>query len=106
MNKIPVAEDLIDPGIIIQESLFKLIFDHAAVGIAQINHKGQFLMVNAKFSEITGYAKEELLHKSFQDLTHPDDLEADLVQAESLFRGDINAYSMEKRYLRKDGTIV
>jgi PAS domain S-box-containing protein len=64
------------------------------------------MMANNKFSEITGYSKEELKEKTFQELTHPDDLEADMSQAEALFRGDINSYSMEKRYIRKDGSIV
>jgi PAS domain S-box-containing protein len=102
----PVIESSVNPTYTIQESLFKLIFENAAVGIAQIDHKGQLLMVNSKFSDITGYTKEELLHKTFQELTHQDDLKADLALAEALFRGEINSYSMEKRYIRKDGTIV
>jgi PAS domain S-box-containing protein len=102
----PFVESFIDHSIVIQEPLFKMIFENAAVGIAQINQNGRIMMANNKFSEITGYSKEELKEKTFQELTHPDDLEADLSQAEALFRGDINSYSMEKRYIRKDGSIV
>ncbi len=102
----PVVESSNHSSLILQEPLFKLIFENAAVGIAQIDKHGHFTMVNSKFSEVTGYTKEELLNKSFQELTHPDDLEADLLKAEALFLGEISSYSMEKRYIRKDGSIV
>ncbi len=89
-----------------QEKLFKLIFENAAVGIAQIDKDGHFLTVNEKFAEITGYTAEELVQKTFQEITHPDDLENDLKQAEAIYRGEIGSYSMEKRYIRKEGSTV
>lgn len=95
-----------DSRTLIHEPFFRLIFENAAVGIAQVGNDGKLLMVNNKLAEITGYTKEELLTKTFGEFTHPDDLDADLMQAEALFRGDINTFSMEKRYIRKDGTIV
>ncbi len=101
-----VLNNAVNPEFTIQEQLFKLTFENAAVGMAQISQDGRFIMVNNKLSEITGYSKEELLVKRFQDITHPDDLEADLIQAEALYRGEISSYSMEKRYIRKDGTNV
>ena len=89
-----------------QAQLFQLLFENAAVGIAQIGKDGRFLMINDKVTEITGYTKEELLKKTFQEITHPDDLEYDLKQAEAIYRGEISSYSMEKRYVRKDGSTV
>ncbi len=91
---------------LIHESFFRLIIDNAAVGIAQVDPTGKLLMVNKKISEITGYSNEELLTKTFYEITHPDDLEADVKKSEALFRGEIDSFSMEKRYIRKDGTIV
>ncbi len=93
-----------EPGI--QEQLYQLIFKNAAIGIAKINREGYFLKVNRKVTEITGYTEKELLQKTFAEITHPDDLEKDLNQAEALFRGEISSYIMEKRYIRKDKTIV
>lgn len=89
-----------------QEHLFRLMFENAAVGIAQIGNDGKFITINKKLTEILGYSTDELMQKSFQDITHADDLEKDLQLAEALFDGRINSYTMEKRYLRKDGAIV
>lgn len=101
-----IIDDSADPHSLIREPLLSLMFENAAVGIAQVDHTGQLIMVNNKLSEITGYSREELLQKTFQEFTHPDDLEADLKQAEALYRGDIHSYKLEKRYIRKDGSIV
>jgi PAS domain S-box-containing protein len=90
----------------LRDQMFRLIFENAATGIAQIDRDGHFLTVNDKVTEITGYSKEELLQKTFQEITHPDDLEPDLKQAEAMYRGEISSYSMEKRYIRKDGSTV
>jgi PAS domain S-box-containing protein len=90
----------------LREQLFRVIFENAATGIARIDRYGHFIMVNDKVAEITGYTKEELLQKTFQEITHPDDLEPDLKQAEAIYKGEISSYSMEKRYIRKDGSTV
>ena len=57
------------------DQLFQLIFENAAVGIAQVGKDGRFLALNDKVAEITGYTKEELLQKTFQEITHPSDLD-------------------------------
>lgn len=88
------------------EQRFRATFEQAAVGIAQVSLDGQFLRLNQKFCEIVGYTREELLALTFQDITHPDDLEADLDYLRQLLAGDIPHYSMEKRYFRKNGSIV
>ena len=88
------------------EERFRATFEQAAVGIAHVAPDGSWIRVNDRLCEIVGYPREELLEKTFQEITHPDDLDADLVQAGQLLVGDIQNYSMEKRYYRKDGSIV
>ena len=88
------------------EERFRTTFEQAAVGIAHVAPDGGWIRVNDRLCEILGYQREELLQKTFQEVTHPDDLDADLVQAGQLLVGDIGTYSMDKRYYRKDGSIV
>jgi PAS domain S-box-containing protein len=88
------------------EQRFRATFEQAAVGIAHVAPDGGWIRVNDRLCEIVGYPREELLEKTFQEITHPDDLDADLVQAGQLLVGDIETYSMEKRFNRKDGSIV
>jgi len=88
------------------EQRFRATFEQAAVGIAHVAPDGGWIRVNDRLCEIVGYPREELLEKTFQEITHPDDLDADLVQAGQLLVGDIETYSMEKRFNRKDGSVV
>lgn len=89
------------------EERFRTLFEQAAVGVAIVQARtGRFLRTNLKFAEIVGYSSEELLGKTFQEITHPDDLEPDLDQMRKVEEGRIHQFSMEKRYLRKDGLIV
>jgi PAS domain S-box-containing protein len=81
-------------------------FDLAAVGIAHVGTDGRWLRVNDKLCAILGYPREELMRLSFQDITHPDDLETDLNHVRQILAGEIKTYSMEKRYLRKDRSLV
>ncbi len=88
------------------EQRFRATFEQAAVGIAHVAPDGRWLRMNRKLCEILGYAREELLGRTFQDITFPEDLDPDLAQVRSLLAGEADAYSMEKRYLRKDGGAV
>lgn len=88
------------------ETRFRSTFDNAAVGIAHVGLDGSWLRVNQRLCDIFGYTREELLETTFQDITHPDDIEQDTLLAGRLARGEIASYSMEKRYLRSDGTVV
>ncbi len=88
------------------ERHFRAVFEQAAMGISLVAPDGRILRVNQKLCEITGYPEDEQLAKTFQDITHPDDLEANLSCTRQLLAGDIDTFSMEKRYLRKDGGIV
>jgi PAS domain S-box-containing protein len=88
------------------EARFRATFDNAAVGIAHIAPDGRWLRVNGPLCRILGYRVDELLTKSFQDVTYPDDLAADLAQVELIRQGKIDSYDAEARYLRKDGAII
>ena len=88
------------------EERFRATFEQAAVGIAHVALDGRWIRVNDKLCEIVGYSHEELLEKDFQDITYSDDLDANLQQAQQLLAGGITTYTMEKRYLKKDGSVV
>ena len=88
------------------EERFRATFELAAVGAAQVGIDGRWLRVNRRLSEIVGYERGELLERTFQDITHPDDLEGDLEQMRRLLQGELRTYTMEKRYLRKDESEV
>jgi PAS domain S-box-containing protein len=88
------------------EERFRATFEQAAVGIAHNAFDGSWLRVNQRLCDILGYTREELLEKTFQDITHPADLEADLDQVRRLLAGEISSYSMEKRYVKKDGSLM
>ena len=90
----------------LQEETFSQAFDHAPIGIALVSPEGRWLRVNRALCDLTGYAEGELLGKTFQDITHPDDLEKDLEHVERMLAGEISTYQMEKRYFRADGHTI
>lgn len=96
-----IADDLRE-----SERRFRATFENAAVGIAHVAPDGSWLRVNDKLCEVTGYSREELLTKTFQDITHPDDLQRDIALAARVLAGEIPNYSMEKRYFHKTGDVV
>ena len=85
------------------EQLFRQTFDNAPIGIALVSPDGRWLAVNRALCRIVGYSEAELLGKTFQDITHPDDLDADLHLLQQVLAGSRDGYSMEKRYFHKDG---
>ncbi|MGL5061168.1 MAG: PAS domain S-box protein [Microcoleus sp.] len=88
------------------EERFRATFEQAAVGMVTFLPNGRFFRINQKFCEIVGYDRAELLAKTYFDITHPDDLPVDVACAQSLYAGEIPNYSIEKRYIRKDGIPV
>lgn len=84
------------------EEMFRSTFELAAVGIAHMALDGRWLRVNEKLCEIVGYAREELLERTYQDITHSDDLGTDLLHLDMMLAGEIDSYSVEKRYVRRD----
>ena len=85
---------------------FRATFEQAAVGIAHVAPDGGLIRVNERFCEITGRSREELLGRTFHDITHPDDLDRDVAQVGRLLTGELDTYSLEKRYLRPNGDVV
>ncbi len=88
------------------EQQFRAAFHQAAVGIAHVGTNGQWQLVNQKLCDIVGYTSQELQFLTFQDITHPDDLEIDIDHINQMLAGEISNYSLEKRYFRKNGSIV
>ncbi|MDA0673037.1 MAG: PAS domain S-box protein [Cyanobacteria bacterium] len=88
------------------EARFRGAFEHLGVGMCIGYLDGRFLRVNQRFCDITGYSADALLTMTFVDITHPEDLAADIAQVQQLLAGAINGYSLEKRYIRPDGTLV
>ena len=88
------------------EERFRLTIDEAPIGMALVALDGRFIRVNRVLCDIVGYSPEELTTLTFSDITHPDDLAADVALAARLARGEIPRYQLGKRYLRKDGTSV
>ena len=81
-------------------------FEKIAIGLAHVAPDGRWLRFNKEIPKITGYPAEELESLTFADITHPDDLDKDLELIGKLTDGEIENYSLEKRYVRKDGSFV
>ncbi len=88
------------------EARFRETFDRSPIGIAHVALDGRFLRFNRGLPAMLGYTPEELHSLTFQEITHPEDLEADLAQVRRLEAGEISSYALEKRYLRKDRTFL
>jgi PAS domain S-box-containing protein len=88
------------------ERRFRLAFSKAPIGMALVNLDGSWREVNDRLCELLDRPREALLACTFQDLTHPDDLDIDLGYAEQLLAGEITHYELEKRYLRPSGEVV
>ncbi|MBN1205412.1 MAG: PAS domain S-box protein [Myxococcaceae bacterium] len=88
------------------EERFRTAYENAPIGMALVGLDGRFLNVNRSLCEIVGYSEQELLLKTFQDITYPEDLAPDLAYARRLLLGEINSYQLEKRYIHKEGRLV
>lgn len=88
------------------QARFSCAFHDAAIGMALVGVDGQWLQVNSALCGIVGYTETELLATTFQAITHPEDLEADLAFTRQILNGEIPTFQMEKRYLHKRGHIV
>ncbi|MBW3632176.1 MAG: PAS domain S-box protein [Chloroflexi bacterium] len=88
------------------EERFRSAFSHAPIGMALVTPDDRFMQVNRALCELVGYTEEELLSKTFQAITHPDDLADEQELAARMWAGEIDTYQLEKRYIHKDGHIV
>jgi diguanylate cyclase (GGDEF)-like protein/PAS domain S-box-containing protein len=82
---------------------FRIAFDSGLSGMSLVGADGHFIRVNSALCDITGYTEQELLARTFQSLTHPDDLAKDLDQLGALVDGTVDVYETEKRYVHRDG---
>ena len=88
------------------EERFRSAFDYAGIGMALVGLDGRWLQVNRQVPAMLGYTEAELLARTFQDVTHPEDLKSDLANLEDLLAGRRRHYQLEKRYLHREGRIV
>ncbi len=88
------------------ELRFRRSFEDAGIGMALLSPDGRYLQANRALREFVGYPEEELLGKTFRDITHPDDLDYASEINNTLLRGEARSTSVEKRYVKKDGTAV
>jgi two-component system sensor histidine kinase/response regulator len=90
----------------LSEDRFSSAFEYAAIGMALVSLSGRWLKVNQALCDSIGYSAEELSGKTFQEITHPDDMEADLANLRRLLDGEVRFYKIEKRYFHKEGRVV
>lgn len=88
------------------EERFRTAFEHAPIGMAIEDLEGSFVQVNHKLCEITGYSEVELLQRSFGDIAHPEDLDADIELRRRAVTGERNTYQIERRYTKKNGDVA
>ncbi|MGD0566394.1 MAG: PAS domain S-box protein [Candidatus Goldiibacteriota bacterium] len=90
----------------LNEEQFRSAFEQAAVGIAFTDFAGRFIKLNQRYCDILGYTKEELEGRLFEDITYPENVEKDLMAISSMLKGGLDVYKTEKRYIKKDKTLV
>ena len=88
------------------EERFRRAFNDAPIGMGLVALDGRWLRVNQRLTEITGFSGAQLLASTFQDITHPDDVDIDVEHSRQLLAGEVRSYQMEKRYVRPDGESI
>ena len=88
------------------EERFRRVFEEGPLGLGLVGKNYRFEKVNGALCKMLGYSEAELLQKSFVDITHPDDVQADVELAQQLFRREIPFYKLRKRYVKKNGEII
>jgi PAS domain S-box-containing protein len=96
----------IEESLIESEGQLRSLFDLSTVGMAQVARDGRFVRINRKLCQMLGYTEEEMSRRTIYDITHPDDRNLSAVKLGSSFAEETVEYSMEKRYLRKDGETI
>src|SRR5947209_13372116 len=95
-----------EEALLASEQRFRATFEQAAVGIAHVAPDGRFLAVNQRLCNMVGYTHEELLARTFQDITFSEDLETDLTYVHQLLSGVRQTYPIEKRYVCRNGSLL
>lgn len=88
------------------EARLEATYNHAFVGIAEVDREGRFLRANEQYLRITGYGAAELPEHTIFSITDPEDMGPDRENFERQWSGEIDRYTVEKRYVRKDGQLV
>ncbi|MBU1565125.1 MAG: PAS domain S-box protein [Proteobacteria bacterium] len=90
----------------ISEQRMRLFFERQVVGTAITSPEKGWVQVNDRLSQMLGFSREELFCRTWEELTHPEDIAADMTQFNRVLSGEIDEYSLEKRFIRKDGTVI
>lgn len=88
------------------EEYYRRYFNQVLIGMAVTNADRQWLNVNDRLCEILGYSRKEMREKTWAAMTHPEDLESNMMMFRRLVGGELDNYTLEKRFIRKDGDIV
>jgi len=99
-------DKITNDNIVLNHRYFESAFDNSKIGMAVVTPTGMFLRANQELANMLGYTQSELQRKTFQEITHKDDLRLDLDYANKVMRKEIDTYMMDKRYIRKDGEYV
>ncbi|MEM9859395.1 MAG: PAS domain S-box protein [Bacteroidota bacterium] len=105
------TEDITEDKIMIEkvrksEERLNSVFQNSSIGMTVVSTDGRFLDVNPSLVKMLGYTKEEFLHLTFQEVTHPDDLKEDMDKVQAMIDRKIDTYEMEKRYFHKEGQTI
>lgn len=96
-----------EENLVESDARFRAFFEHASIGVALMESKtGRFIQINQAFCDLLGYSFDEILKTDFQKITHPEDMQADLDNMRLLLDGKVRSFTMEKRYIRRDGSII
>jgi PAS domain S-box-containing protein len=96
----------VEKTLIESEARFRGAFENAAIGATMVDFKGRFLRVNSAFCGLLGYTEDEIMTKTFSDITHPEDMEIGINRLKSLAAGEYDRTTFEKRYICKDGRVI
>ncbi len=102
----PPADERPDGGPREREQVFQATFDRAVIGIAHVSPEGRWLRVNQRLCDLLGYDRAELAARTWREITHPADLPADRAAARRLLAGELDAYELDTRFVRKDGALA
>lgn len=105
-TSIAIQRIITEEEVLIAQRRYRNIFEKSPVGIVTLGADLKYLTVNTEYCNICGYSQEELLQKTFKEITHPDYIDEEVTQINKILSGEIEVYSTVKRYLHKDGRLV
>lgn len=106
VRRMTLEQQRLEEDLLASEHRFRVTFEQAPVGIAQVGLDGCWLLVNQKLCDMLGYSREELLACTFHAVMLPEDLPIAFAHAQSMIAGELQTYAQELRYMRKDGLLI